>query len=329
MYYVKNNQGGAVVIAIVILALIVIGGYFVYQQDSATPAEQPDTVMMDDTTPANDEMEKQVSGDDAMAMKNMEYAYSGVLTDVTIEQNVTRVDTGGNASGIAQADYSDGVYKLLATFENLPEPNGDDFYEGWIVRPEPFNFISTGPVEKVDGVYTNTYMSGADLTDYPVYVLTIEPNDGDPAPDEHVVEGMMKKIGDTMIKEDTEMMEGDDAEAMQKDESDSSAMMEKAPGTYEDYSESAFAAAADKKRVYFFHASWCPTCFIADKNFKDNVGDLPDGVSVFKTDYDDEDELKQKYGVTYQHTFVQVDAEGNVVAKWNGGGVDELIENIK
>ncbi len=30
-------------------------------------------------------------------------------------------------------------------------------------------------------------------------------------------------------------------------------------------------------------------------------------------------DLKKKYGVTYQHTLVQVDAAGNTIKKWSGG----------
>jgi hypothetical protein len=35
-------------------------------------------------------------------------------------------------------------------------------------------------------------------------------------------------------------------------------------------------------------------------------------------DYDNSDELKKKYGVTYQHTLVQVDKDGNLIKKWSG-----------
>ena len=80
------------------------------------------------------------------------------------------------------------------TFENLPNPVGTDFYEGWIVRKGlRFDVISSGRVEKVGGVYTNTYSSGQDLTDHDFYVLTIEPDDGDPAPAGHILEGTLSK----------------------------------------------------------------------------------------------------------------------------------------
>lgn len=102
-----------------------------------------------------------------------------------------------------------------------------------------------------------------------------------------------------------------------------------AAGRYEEYSKAAFDGAAGKIRVLFFHAAWCPFCRTADANFRKNVNAIPENVTVFKTDYDTEKALKNKYGITYQHTFVQVDAEGNAVSKWSGGDIDNLVRNLK
>ncbi|MFZ5535712.1 MAG: thioredoxin domain-containing protein [Patescibacteria group bacterium] len=100
-------------------------------------------------------------------------------------------------------------------------------------------------------------------------------------------------------------------------------------GRYVPYSQPSFDAAADKKRVLFFHAQWCPTCRPADAAFQKEAARIPEGVVLFKTDYDTATELKKKYEVTYQHTFVQVDAYGNAVTKWNGGDLNELIAKVK
>ena len=93
---------------------------------------------------------------------------------------------------------------------------------------------------------------------------------------------------------------------------------------YIEYSPEVFTQMNDKKRIYFFHASWCPTCKVANIDFEENEDQIPEDVIVFKTDYDTETELKNRYGITYQHTFVYVDENGNELAKWNGGGVNQL-----
>ena len=68
------------------------------------------------------------------------------------------------------------------------------------------------------------------------------------------------------------------------------------------------------KVVLFFHAPWCPTCRAVEESL--TSAPVPDGLTVVKVDYDTENELRQRYGVTTQHTFVQVDASGNELAKW-------------
>lgn len=98
---------------------------------------------------------------------------------------------------------------------------------------------------------------------------------------------------------------------------------------YVDYSEKTFESNADKRRVLFFHAKWCPTCKVADSDITQNLSKIPSDVVVYKTDYDTENQLKSKYGITYQHTFVLVDSQGNEILKWNGGGINEILSKLE
>jgi hypothetical protein len=43
---------------------------------------------------------------------------------------------------------------------------------------------------------------------------------------------------------------------------------------------------------------------------------IPDDITIFKTDYDSYGDLKTKYEVLTQHTFVQIDESGEVLTKW-------------
>ncbi len=100
-------------------------------------------------------------------------------------------------------------------------------------------------------------------------------------------------------------------------------------GRYVAYSKEAFEAARGKKRVYYFWAAWCPTCKVVDQEFSTMSDKIPSDVIVFKTNYDTELDLKKKYTITYQHTFVQIDENGNEITKWNGGGTTDLLANVK
>src|SRR5690606_32085668 len=84
-------------------------------------------------------------------------------------------------------------------------------------------------------------------------------------------------------------------------------------GSYVDYDPALLANANDGDVVLFFHATWCPTCRILNNNLNAELAEIPADLTILKTDYDAQTELKQKYGVTYQHTLVQVDAQGNLI----------------
>lgn len=100
-------------------------------------------------------------------------------------------------------------------------------------------------------------------------------------------------------------------------------------GSYESYTAEKIALAQDGTVVLFFHASWCPSCRALNSDIEANADAIPQGVTILKTDYDAETELKKKYEVTTQHTLVQVDAEGNLIKKWSGGSkLENLLEQI-
>lgn len=144
---------------------------------------------------------------------------------------------------------------------------------------------------------------------------------------------IMEKSGE-WTKEEMEAMEKgetmmDDKKMMEEKKMEDGAMMKKA-GTYEAYAPEKLALANTGDVVLFFRASWCPTCKSLDANIKANKDGIPEGVTILDVNYDDSAALKQKYGVTYQHTFVQVDSLGNQIAKWSGSPtLAALLTNIK
>ena len=145
----------------------------------------------------------------------------------------------------------------------------------------------------------------------------------EPALEEESQEGaMMEKEEETMMEEPEEgeamMME----EAMEEEgammEKEESAPVSQATGTYATYSAERVAEAPGDV-LLFFAASWCPSCRALDSDITNKQGDIPSGVTILKVDYDRETALKQEHGITYQHTIVQVDNEGQQLKKWSGG----------
>jgi thiol-disulfide isomerase/thioredoxin len=97
-------------------------------------------------------------------------------------------------------------------------------------------------------------------------------------------------------------------------------------GRYIDYADYAAdpGAFAAGDVVLFFNASWCSKCQETDANIG-RTG-LPDDFTLVRVDFDSETSLRQQYGVTLQHTFVQIDESGEQLAKWNGSfTVDDIV----
>lgn len=146
-------------------------------------------------------------------------------------------------------------------------------------------------------------------------------------------EAVMQKSEESMEKTDA-MMDKNTGSGMDKTETDDK-MMAEGKGEYVEYSQSAYESASGKKRVLFFYANWCPTCKPLDAQLKANMDKIPAGVVILRVNYNDTDTdaadkaLAQKYGITYQHTFVQVDEQGDEIAKWNGGGLDKIVSSVK
>lgn len=141
---------------------------------------------------------------------------------------------------------------------------------------------------------------------------------------------MMVKDEQAMVAESTPMAKTDEKGMNKVDEK----MMQK-EGNYAPFSPELLASSASTRRVLFFYANWCPTCKPADKSFSDNSAKIPADVTLIRVNYNDtetdqaEKDLAKKYGITYQHTFVQIDASGKEITKWNGGQIDELLSNLK
>lgn len=103
-----------------------------------------------------------------------------------------------------------------------------------------------------------------------------------------------------------------------------------ASGALQEYTPEAVASASsDDRVVLFFHARWCATCKVLADDIRASADDVPDDVRILLVDYDTATELKQKYGVTLQHTLVQVNADGDPLGTWHlTRTLDELLNDL-
>ncbi|MBE4718577.1 thioredoxin domain-containing protein [Pseudarthrobacter sp. AB1] len=102
-------------------------------------------------------------------------------------------------------------------------------------------------------------------------------------------------------------------------------------GSFTTYTPEAVSSASETETVVlFFHATWCSTCKLLASDIEANAASIPAGIKILKVDYDSETALKQKYGVTLQHTLVQVKPDGSQIAKWSlSRDLNALVKEIR
>ncbi len=99
---------------------------------------------------------------------------------------------GVNANGVTQSHlFEDGRYLHTVTL-NIEVPEDGYFYEGWIVNGP--SVISTGHLKNPFGDVRHSlrFEADTDYTDHLSVIVTLEPDDGDPAPAGHVAQGKLK-----------------------------------------------------------------------------------------------------------------------------------------
>ena len=81
-------------------------------------------------------------------------------------------------------------------------------------------------------------------------------------------------------------------------------------GDYVVWSDDAIAE-AEGQAVLFFHAEWCPQCRSLETDIRREG--VPAGYTFIKVDFDQYQDLRQRYEVTIQTTLVKVDSSGDMI----------------
>lgn len=115
---------------------------------------------------------------------------------------------------------------------------------------------------------------------------------------------------------------GENASAGEKPGGNSSAASQ--PGEYVEYSPELVSSTPGDK-LLFFHADWCSQCVALEEDIE--ASGVPEGVTIFKVDYDSNQDLRQEYGVTIQTTMVKVDDNGEKIDSYVAYE-DPTIDNV-
>jgi thiol:disulfide interchange protein len=83
-----------------------------------------------------------------------------------------------------------------------------------------------------------------------------------------------------------------------------------------------------QKVVLYFWAPWCVSCTTLDQDILDHKVQVPPDVTLLRVPYDTAHDLKQKYQIITQHSFVRLDDHDNSLGSWVGGGMEELNKHL-
>ena len=138
-------------------------------------------------------------------------------------------------------------------------------------------------------------------------MVTLETGDEGPLPEFHVLEGLLEsngnRAGNSYVEEDT--------------------------GVYAFYEGSLPAISPDVKLILFFASEECLTCFQLESNIIENLNSIPNKIFIMKVEMEKYEELVDKYSVNTAHTLVQVDRDGEELARWQGSlTLEQLLEDI-
>ena len=138
-------------------------------------AEELDTEQIQFPMPRGGEIELEGHGNEVW------FAY-GAMTGVE----------GFAANGVTQSHlFEDGHFVHSVNLNIEPAEDGY-FYEGWLVKGS--DIISTGHMSNYfgDSRHNLKFEADEDYTGHLKVVVTLEPDDGDPAPAGHVAQGKLK-----------------------------------------------------------------------------------------------------------------------------------------
>jgi len=164
------NKGILFVVALIIIFVVAVAWF---RSDDKNPTDQIPATALPKT-------ESFVSDNSKPTMR-VGMVDQAELSDVS----------GGSGSGIVTREIEDNFYRHVVK-ANLPDLNENNFYEGWLVRPSPFDYFSTGEmIHNESGEWVLEWFGefGQDYSDYTQVVITIEARDNNPDPADHVLEG--------------------------------------------------------------------------------------------------------------------------------------------
>lgn len=167
-------------VGFLVIIAVIIGGVWLSKQN------KEEEVLPEITLESSKQIESDVNLQLPMTEAEKE-EIEEVFVVEGVEMTVLEDVTGGQAIGTAWRQFSDNKFFHKVEVSGLLALEKGFFYEGWLVGDE--GFFSTGRIGEETGKGVLYYKTDEDKSDFRGVVITLESEDGDSAPAEHVLEG--------------------------------------------------------------------------------------------------------------------------------------------
>ena len=167
-------------VGFLVIIAVIIGGVWLSKQN------KEEEVLPEITLESSKQIESDVNLQLPMTEAEKE-EIEEVFVVEGVEMTVLEDVTGGQAIGTAWRQFSDNKFFHKVEVSGLLALEKGFFYEGWLVGDE--GFFSTGRIGEETGKGVLYYKTDEDKSDFRGVVITLESEDGDLAPAEHVLEG--------------------------------------------------------------------------------------------------------------------------------------------
>ncbi len=167
------------IVGVLAMLALVIGGVWLASRDEQEEEVAPEIVL---------ESSEQMEVDLQMPMTETErQEIEEKFASEGVEMVVLKDVAGGQAVGTAWRQFDGEKFFHKVEASGLAALEKGFFYEGWLVGDN--GFFSTGRLGEVEGQGSLYYKVDEDKNGFEGVVITLEPEDGDPAPAEHILEG--------------------------------------------------------------------------------------------------------------------------------------------
>jgi len=167
-------------VGFLVIIAVIIGGVWLSKQN------KEEEVLPEITLESSKQIESDVNLQLPMTEAEKE-EIEEVFVVEGVEMTVLEDVTGGQAIGTAWRQFSNDKFFHKVEVSGLLALEKGFFYEGWLVGDE--GFFSTGRIGEETGKGVLYYKTDEDKSDFRGVVITLESEDGDSAPAEHVLEG--------------------------------------------------------------------------------------------------------------------------------------------